>query len=202
MLTRKLFDLDQSPIGVDEYKGITNHYGKSRLARLRRNFDAFKTDYNKGQAFKIRDDQLLLEYLLDARRYSDGTNLPRQLSDSHGLKPDFAFMFRHIYYTHPKIGLKNLTELFICIHVMLLGTSPTEDDFVSTSTIRCHIAMLNEVDHHLQGEEFCKRTKVLSPCGNKRHFALLSDDTKHGKLDNRHVTIVTCDREVINCCFQ
>lgn len=197
-VTRKLLDLKQNPIAEDEYKCITQ-ISKSRLGRLLRNFQTRKHEISEGQIFKIKDGQLLLDYLYTCARLNNGENLPIKLCDSHGhLKPEQAFILRHILYTHPRIGLKNIIELYVCYHVAIIGKEPAKEDFPSTSTLRCHIAMLNAIDRHLQGQEIADSLNRLSLLGSKRHGAMLSDDTKHGNKENRHVLIVTADGEVMN----
>lgn len=124
---------------------------------------------------------LLLEWTHDATRYSDGERLPRKLKDKNGhLKPEVAYMFRHIIYTNPTLGFKCLNNLFVSFFVMINGTEPTEDDFASISTLRTHIARLNAFDRYDQGQQYKRRMSILSPKGNQRFFGSCSDDTKHG----------------------
>ena len=155
---------------------------KRRLIRLLANFKQIKDEVmNKKQLFQISPDKLILEWLHDARRYSDGETFPQKIRDKQGhLKPEIAFMFRHIYFTNPRLGFKCLNDLFVSFFVMITGRSPTEDEFSSISTLRCHIAKLNAVDRYDQGQQYLERIKIKSPCGNQRFFGSCSDDTKHG----------------------
>eukprot|EP00986_Skeletonema_menzelii_P016935 scaffold16610_cov189-Skeletonema_menzelii.AAC.1 len=175
---------------------------KNQLSRLIANFRKLKDEMNKTQLFQIPHDKLILEWLHDASRYSNGETFPRKIRDKQGhLKPEIAFIFRHIYFTNPRLGFKCLNDLFVSFFVMITGRSPTEDEFSSISTLRCHIAKLNAVDRYDQGQQYVERMRILSPRGNQRFFGSCSDDSKHGgggSALSTHVLITAIDKEVAN----
>ena len=172
---------------------------KSRLVRLLLNFKKLKDEMNKTMIFQISYDKLLLEYLQDGDRYSNGESLTRKIRDDQGhLKPEIAAIFRHILFTNPRLGFKCLNDLFVSFFVVLTGRPPSEDEFSSISTLRLHIARLNAIDSHDRYKRYEERMDIKSPCGNQRFFGSASDDTKHGgggSAENTHVFMTTLDRE-------
>jgi hypothetical protein len=158
----------------------------------------------KTQFFQISHDQLLLEWQHDAERYSNGESLPRWLRDNQGhLKPDIAYIFRHVYIANLRLCFKCLNYLFASFFVMITGRVPTEEEFSSISTIRCHISRYNAIDCYDKGQEHFQRMEILSSFGNRRFFGSCSDDSnsKHGgggSALNTHLLITSLDEDVID----
>jgi len=197
-VTRKLFDLNQGPIAEEEYKRILR-IDKSTLKRRMMNFKKIKEEINEKQLLKVKESQLLLDYLNTIAQINNGSKLPMKLCDNQGhLKPEKAYILRDILFSHPRIGLKNMIELYVCFHVLMTGEVPEMTSYPSTSTLRCHIAMLNSIDNHLRGEHITQSLTSLSPLGSKRCGAIVSDDTKQGKKEHRHGLIIVSDRGIPN----
>ena len=116
---------------------------------------------------------------------------------SRYLKPDIAYIFHHVYFTNQRLGFKCLNDLF----AKIIGKAPTEEEFTSISTIRCHISRHNAIDRYDKGQEYVQRMEILSPYGNRRFFGSCSDDSKHGGVGsalNTHLLITSFDGEVVD----
>jgi hypothetical protein len=111
---------------------------------------------NEGQMMKCSDGKLILEYAQDIERYNAGEKFPRQLlkkSQAGGrqLTSEGASGIRNILYTHPKIGLSSFPHLCALFGDLLLGRPLREEEFVSTATIRSHLARLDGIDRYELG---------------------------------------------------
>jgi hypothetical protein len=134
-----------------------------------------------------------LEY---ARRDGDlwlgGDGLASEIYTADGnLRTEVAQMIRHIIYTCPGIGISKFPEIFAYCCVIFTGKEPKR--IPSASTIRLHIARLNEFDLEENKQMYEALAKDYSPCGTPRMIGIITDDTKHGDKDKRHVVILACD---------
>jgi hypothetical protein len=179
---------------------------KSTIGRKLKNFDLLRDWINEGQRTKLfmvaeREKQLLLSYVHQGFRFNDGDELTRELYDPNGpreLRSEVAFMFRHINYVMPHIGLSRIPELFAYFFTLIAGRPAIEREIPSTSTLRSNIARLDHIDEYKTTLMFLALSKVTTPCGNRIMIGLVTDDTKHGCQKKCHVVILTCDDLSLN----
>ena len=184
-----------STISIPDYEAL-EAIGKSILGRKCLNFVKLRKWINMNNMTKLYqtyDAQRLLEY---AYRGGDlwlgGDGLACDVYGPSGeLKSHVAQMIRHIIFTCPGIGISKFPEVFAYCCVMFTGKEPKR--IPSASTIRLHIARLNEFDLQEYKQMFENLAKDLSPYGTPRGFGILTDDTVQGDKDKRHVIIFACD---------
>ena len=158
---------------------------KSTIARKLQNFHRLKqwiNDTNPTRLFRIEQQQLILEFVSDGRGYQTDrlTNQIFEPSGPRQLKSQCAQIIRHILFTNPKVAISKFPELYTAMFVLINGRAPKECQIPSPSTIRSNIERLNQFDLYDIGQMFVDLSKDNSPCGNKRYFASITDDTKQG----------------------
>ena len=136
---------------IIEYEAIVN-IGRSDLGNKHRNFTKLRkwiNDSSPTKLFQLRDDQLIMDYVHSGKRWNGGEGLYREVFEPTGpkqLKPDSAFIIRHILFTCPGIGISKFPEVFTSFHVLLTGTAPSAGQLPSPSTIRSHCKQLGILD--------------------------------------------------------
>ena len=187
--------LGGSTFSVVDYEAI-EALGLSVLGRKRRNIGKLRkwiNDNSFTKLYQVYDEMRLLEY---ARRGGDlwlgGEGLASDIYEPSGqLKTEVAQMIRHIIYTCPGIGISKFPEIFAYCCVIFTGKEPKR--IPSASTIRLHIARLNQFDLEENKQMYEALAKDVSPYGTPRMIGIITDDTKHGERDKRHVVILSCD---------
>lgn len=94
-----LFALGSTALmGPDEYDRIAA-LSKSKLIRLIDNFDLLKDEMNKEQLFQIPHEKLILEWLHDAHRYSNGETTEAERQPRPTKTRDCLYIPSHLLHT-------------------------------------------------------------------------------------------------------
>ena len=179
---------------------------KGVLFRKRLDFNKLKEWINGVQLFPCRLDEkeegttikglFLLEYLNDAKQYTNGERFPRDMmieckdNNQPMLSDEAAACIRQILYAY-KVKLCNFPAMLNSFAVLLLGRSLNVHEFCSVSTIRARLVRLSCIDRFNRSEEdkafFLKRTEY----GAWVSFGMTTDDTQHGEKTSgkSHVAI-------------
>lgn len=173
--------------------------GKSRLGRKLKNFDKLRGAINASlpiALFQVSTDQLLLEWIRDGKRYSNGEKLPRQthsISKDNGqvqLTDESSYMLYKIYVSYD-ISLSKFNGLLNSFAVYFLGRPLTFDQFSSLPTLRNWFKRLAIIDRYKQSLDDIDTFGFKSPHGFPVLYFIITDDTKHGKHDTRHAVLRT-----------
>ena len=111
------------------------------------------------KAFEIRDNQLLMSYARDRMRYNKGEVLINEVFEPTGprqLKSWCAQIIHHTIFTNPRLGPCHFPDLYACMFALITRRAATENEVPSASTIRLHIARLDNLDLHDQRQEYLK----------------------------------------------
>jgi hypothetical protein len=148
-----------------------------------------------GGLFSMSDDQLLVHWICDGRRYSKGVRLS---ADNYYIHPDNnkpcltdegAHCLRHMLFCY-NLSIIRLPALWNCFAVLLLGRGMKDEEFSSLQTIRNRIQRLHHIDEIRFSHEFEQLISKATPNGFKLLFYTVSDDSKHKKR-SRHAVLMS-----------
>ncbi|KAL7453283.1 hypothetical protein ACHAWC_004950 [Mediolabrus comicus] len=189
-----------TPISAKELEDIKG-IGKSKLIRKIDNFKKLREYINSrlpNKLFNVTNDQRILEYVHNGRRYTEagGSCMTRSLhfiskhNSQRELSLPSAAIIRHAIICFG-IPLSKFNGLLNCMSILLTGNVLRKDEFPSTATVRLHMARLSRLDRHLQAEVDKKTFGYTTLNGFPVLQYITTDDTKHGKNDKHHAVIVT-----------
>lgn len=155
-------------------------------------------DTSCGDLFLPGDEQSLLSWTSEGRRYSRGERLPVKLmvktpNASRELTDAASHCSRHAIFCYD-LSTNKFNGLLQSFSVMLLGRPLEDEEFPSIDTLRNHIERLRLIDL----QQFFQ--KVLVGMGDKtkngfvRQWYSQTDDSKFNGNDKRHVGIASFDR--------
>ena len=125
-----------------------------------------------GGLFAMSEDQLLVHWICDGRRYSKGVRLS---ADNYYIHPDNnkpcltdegAHCLRHIIFCY-NLSIIRLPALWNCFAVLLLGRGMKDEEFSSLDTIRNWIQRLHRIDEIRFSHEFDLCISKATPNGLK-----------------------------------
>lgn len=183
----KIVYFDQLPLTKKVWDRV--HLDKGVFARKNLYFDEIKQYINKSQLFKISEDDFILGYLKECKRFNSGLRLPPEMmktSKTGGnpqLTTESGAIIRHILHDNPFIGYASFNILLQYFSVLLCDRVLAEKDFPSISTIRHAICRLDNFDLYDLGQMVLKHVSSRSKFGNRIMIGAGSDDTKHDKKD-------------------
>ena len=146
--------------------------------------------------FQPAEKQLLVDWLDDGARYSDGARLARQNTTIHSESlrswfTDECFAcIRHIIFAF-NIPTSRFGSLANCFSVLLLGRPLDLDEFPDRRTLNRRLLRLSTFDEHRLATSFEKYITTKTEHGFTRYFYSITDDSKHFKVD-RHAVMYSC----------
>lgn len=173
------------------------------LSNAALNFKRIRKDIASNVRFGLfqpSEDQLLLDYINDGLRYSNGSRLPSKLfiptQNSSRFMTDVAgHCIRHIIFNYC-VPLSRFPGLLNCFAVLLLGTALSQDNIPAIPTIRNRIYRLQEIDKERFKTSHESKFTCPDEYGFVKYWYTTSDDTEHNrKFDKRHVLLMTSEGE-------
>ena len=202
VVNKRIRDHGAFPLSVDEYDKIVKMKKKTKT-RYSYNFDVLKDEIREAtpsyHPFQLGEDELLLAWWYEGHRRQNGERLPRRIWEStpnseRCLSLFAAAIIRHIIFSF-NIPVSQFPALQCAFAVLLLGRALTDDEIFSVRAIRNNIMKLCLIDSYRISQTFEATFGITAkfPLGFPRYWYTTTDDTKHGKSDDRHVVIRTGD---------
>ena len=148
-----------------------------------------------GGLFLPNDNDLLINWIIDGERYSNGARLHANIYEIHPsnerlwLTDKAASYIRHIIFCF-KVPITRFPSLMNCFSVLLLGRSLLLEEFPSVATLTARIFRLHLFDWQFFMNDFQSKITTLNQCGFPRYWYSITDDSKHHKED-RHAALMS-----------
>jgi hypothetical protein len=171
-----LGDLNQVSLGMASQK--VKSARKELLGRL------------PGGLFQPNDNNLLINWIADGERCSNGARLHANICEIHPdnerlwLTGKAASHTRHVTFSH-KALIMRFPSPMSCFSVLLLGRSLLLEEFPSVVTLTARIFRLHLFDWQFFINNFQSKITTPNKCGFPRFWHSIADDSKHHKEDRR-----------------
>ena len=152
------------------------------------------------QIFKPRKEELLIDWISDGRKYTNGERLEANNYEMHPQNnqpwmTDQAFsVIRHIIFTF-KIPTRRFGSLMACFSVLLLGRPTPKMRFPDKRGLNRRLLRLSIFDWHRTMVNFALFITTRTLHGFLRYWYSITDDSKHLKLD-RHAVMMSMRERV------
>ena len=139
--------------------------------------------------FKIQDNQLLVDWLEQGRRFNDGERLPPSNTEKNSCNGKLCFTDEAMSYVRHMIcsfGLSSIRfpSLMNCFSILLLRRTLMDEEFPSITTITSRMLRLGVFDSYIFGEIFRQQITIPSQYGFPTLSYVMTDDTK---IDNEQL---------------
>jgi hypothetical protein len=194
----KISALNGMPFSEDFFNDI-RELPRHRLRRKLQNFVKLRREINSAMPsglFNIPHKRLLLEWISDGKRYTDGERMPRKthcISKHNGQKQltDESAYILYKIFTGYDISMSKFNGLLNSFAAYFLGVRLEMPEFSSIPTLRNWFKRIVIIDRYRQSCDDLGTFGFTSKHGFPVLFYIITDDTKHGKHDTRHAILRT-----------